>query len=395
VNITDTILKKMSDIFKPQRKFIPVLLTTVMLMRGKVNFRNLSRYSELSEKTFSGQFGNPSDSAGFDMIGTEMSVTPHTLMIAASDCSFIPESGRHTYAPAMFYNGTRSEAGRGLEISEPAVADVNYDTAYSISAWQTPAALTDGHTRTDWYVEHSVQDAPCLPPSVRYPAADGYHAEKKSADGVTGAGYHLISRFRHDANLRRLYVGEQKHKGRHRMYDGKVCSDDLNHFESVCETDNVTLCTSVVNSPSLKRSIRIVYPVRRLNGKVATALLFSTDIHLSATDIHRFYRARFQIGFLFGDARQFVGLPDCQARCGISPDFHFNACMTALNVMNRESRNIAQSDLNRGRSVASVKIRNFNEYLLKRFCDMSGINLSSIKSSDAYQQTLNLGAIAA
>jgi len=45
MNITDTILEKMSTIFKPQRKFIPVLLTTVMLMLGNVNFRNMSRYS--------------------------------------------------------------------------------------------------------------------------------------------------------------------------------------------------------------------------------------------------------------------------------------------------------------------------------------------------------------
>jgi len=66
----------MSDIFKPQRRFIPVLLTAIMLMRGRVDFRNLSRYSSLSEKTFSRQYRNPSDFAGFNMIGTETSVSP-------------------------------------------------------------------------------------------------------------------------------------------------------------------------------------------------------------------------------------------------------------------------------------------------------------------------------
>ena len=294
MNITDTISEKMSDIFKPQRRFISVLLTTVMLMRGNVNFRNMSRYSGLSEKTFSRQFGTPSDFAGFNMIGTEISVTPHALMIAAPDCSFVAENGSHTYGLGNFYNGCRAESGKGLEIPELAVADVIYNTAYSVSTWQTPNTFADGQTRTDRYVEHFIQDAPCLPPPVRYPAADGYYAEKKSADGVTDAGYHLISELRHDADLRRLYSGEQKPEGRHRMYDGKVRFDDLSHSESVCEIDNVTLCTAVVNSPSLKRSIRVVYPVRRQNHKVAAALLFSTDIHLSATDIHRFYKARFQ-----------------------------------------------------------------------------------------------------
>jgi len=351
----------MSDTFKPQRKFISVLLITVMLMRGNVSFRNMSRYSSLSEKTYSGQFRNPSDSAQFNMIGTEMSVTPETLMIAAPDCSFITGSGSHTYGLGRFYNGSRSEVGKGLEISEPAVTDINYNTAYSVSGRQTPDTFTDGHTRTDRYVEHSVQDAPCLPPSVRYPAADGYYAENKSADGVTGAGYHLISELRHDANPRYLYTGKQKPEGRHRMYDGKVCSDNKERFGFIGRPDNADLYTAVVNSPSLKRNIRVVYPVRTLGDKVATACLFSTDINLSATDIYRFYKARFQTEFLFRDAEQSAGLSDCQARCEISPDFRFNACMTALNLMKRESRRIAPSEEPHVCSVASVKIRNSDE----------------------------------
>jgi len=77
-------------------------------------------------------------------------------MIAATDCSFIIRSGRHTYGLGKFYNGSRAETEKGLEISEIAVVDVNYNTAYSVSIWQTPDTLTDGHTRTDRYVEHSV-----------------------------------------------------------------------------------------------------------------------------------------------------------------------------------------------------------------------------------------------
>jgi len=179
------------------------------------------------------------------------------------------------------------------------------------------------------------------------------------------------------------------------MSDGKVRSDGLTRSEFVSETDNVSLHTAVVNSPSLKRNIRIVYPVRRQSGKVATALLFSADIHLRAADIHRFYKARFQIEFLFRDAKQFAGLSDCQSRREISPDFRFNACMTALNLMKWESRRIAQSDFNPGCSAVSVKIRNFNEYLIKKICNMSGPDFSLIKSADAYNEIINLGAIAA
>ncbi|NJL59963.1 MAG: hypothetical protein HC887_10295 [Desulfobacteraceae bacterium] len=62
--------------------------------------------------------------------------------------------------------------------------------------------------------------------------------------------------------------------------------------------------------------------------------------------------------------------------------------MSALNVMKWESRRITQSETSQRCSVASVKIRKFNEYLLKRFSDMSGIDLSLIKYADAYRQII-------
>ncbi len=43
-------------------------------------------------------------------------------------------------------------------------------------------------------------------------------------------------------------------------------------------------------------------------------MLFSTDLKLAAKNIYQFYKARFQIEFLFRDAKQFIGLNHCQAR---------------------------------------------------------------------------------
>ncbi len=41
---------------------------------------------------------------------------------------------------------------------------------------------------------------------------------------------------------------------------------------------------------------------------------------------------RFQIEFLFRDARQFTGLCHCQARDEGKLDFHFNMRMSAINI---------------------------------------------------------------
>ncbi len=50
------IVAEMSGVGKSQKKFLVTLFLTILLMRGKVTFRNMSRYSDLSEKTYWRQF---------------------------------------------------------------------------------------------------------------------------------------------------------------------------------------------------------------------------------------------------------------------------------------------------------------------------------------------------
>jgi hypothetical protein len=47
----------------------------------------------------------------------------------------------------------------------------------------------------------------------------------------------------------------------------------------------------------------------------------------------RYYKARFQIEFLFRDAKQFTGLNDHQVRDQKKLDFHLNLSLTALNLL--------------------------------------------------------------
>ena len=108
--------------------------------------------------------------------------------------------------------------------------------------------------------------------------------------------------------------------------------------------------------------------VRILEGKQRYILLFSTDINLSARDILTYYRARFQIEFIFRDARQYTGLVGYQWR-NIDALAHVNASLTALNLakvtirkefsVEGESRAEVVSF-----SMASFKRKALNEHLL-------------------------------
>ena len=317
-------------------------MTTIHLMVGKVNFTNLSRYSELSERTYRRQFEQSFDFMSINQGLIEAAIVAVRFQVAAIDASFIPKSGKHTPGLDWFYNGKASRAERGLEISTIAVVDVDAALGYALSVQQTPATepVDEGEpvqsllTRVDHYLAHLQATHSALPESVRHLVGDGDYSTYKWVQGVTALKLEVIGKLRHDANLRYCYEGSQKLRGARRKYDGKVFFDDLSRWHFLGEVKlNVRLYTAVVWSINLKRKIRVVYLINQHGPERAcTALLFSTDINLDPIQLYEAYRARFQIEFIFREAKQFTGLTDCQARDEHKLDFHFNASLTALNL---------------------------------------------------------------
>ncbi len=68
MNILETVLVKMSNINKAQRNFMVALLMNLMRLRGKANYRNLSRYSDYHEKSYSCWFKRDFDFIEFNRL---------------------------------------------------------------------------------------------------------------------------------------------------------------------------------------------------------------------------------------------------------------------------------------------------------------------------------------
>jgi hypothetical protein len=314
------------------------------------------------------------------------------VKIAAIDCSFVHKSGKETYGLGKFWDGKQGKAEKGLEISTLAVVDVDYNTAYHVSTRQTPPEPKEGETRVHDYVRHFQKDCYALPEDVRYVATDAYYTKQLITQAILESGFHQIGKMRCDANLRYLYTGAQKPKGRRRVYDGKMVIGEISRLEFVTvEEDGTEIYTAIVNCVNLKRDVRIAYLVNKTESRVSYALLFSTDTELDARLIYKYYKARFQIEFLFRDAKQFTGLMDCQARSEEALHSHFNASFAALNLLKWHDRE--KSPERKPISIGSWKTRFFNELLIERiFCNF-GFDLSLIKSSSAYEELCNFGVV--
>jgi len=408
----NNLLDKMAGVAKPQKKFLVILFVTILLMRGKVNFRNLSRYSDLTEKSYARQFRQSFDFADFNQRLIEEIVPPQHEKIGAMDCSYIAKSGHKTYGLGFFYDSSHDQPAKGLEISNLAVIDVTDNTGYTLSSWQTPpqqeieqlvAAKSspgkqadDEISRVDFYAEHLRRDAAHLPAEVAYLAVDGYYPKFKFVQTVRALDLHLVSKLRHDANLRYLYQGVQKQFGARRKYAGKLKFDDLSRFEYVGEVDkDIHLYTLVVNSVKLKCNIRLLYVLNlRHKDKPSYALLFSTDTDLAAETIYRYYKARFQIEFIFRDAKQFTGLGHCQSRRQDCLDFHFNASLAALNLAKVDAYLSFDYNLETPFSMATQKMVYFNQHLLQKVFSILELDLSLLKCNPDFAALRTYGAIA-
>ena len=205
----------------------------------------------------------------------------------------------------------------------------------------------------------------------------------------------MIGKLRRDASLCHLYTGPQKDRGRRRVRGEKVNWKqlDLTLWQDEGEIEKGTrLFTAVVIHNSLKRQIKVVLLERKTNNKVSRALLFGTDLTLSGKQMVTFYRARFQIEFLFRDAKGSLGLNHCQSRQAKAIDFHWNASLCALNLARGQEERCTQQQRF---STDSCKHRNANQQFLEVFIMRLGLDWNTIKSHPAYSSLWNYGVITA
>jgi hypothetical protein len=426
------------------------------LLCGNVNFTNLSRYSDLSEKSYRRHYSEPFPFIDFNahLIAAAMPVSGD--QVGGMDCSFIPKSGKKTYGLDWFYNGSASRTEKGLEISVIAIIDAQTHRSYALSLQQTPAtsvsesgvgkarlhrqgkatgtqqqgqdcisraaleqaravlhqlpvnpnsaavaqAVAPEITRIDHYLHHLQTTQPHLPKGLKYWVVDGFYSKQKFVEGVVALQLHLIGKLRNDANMRYLYTGKQKARGAKRKYDAKVDLADLSRLTHIKSLEpQLNLYRAVVWHVSLKRQIAIAYLVdTRQAGKTRQVLLFSTDVDLDAEQIVKNYKARFQIEFIFRDAKQFTGLCDAQTRDPKRLDFHFNASLSALNLAKYDVQCRSPQDETQPQpipfSMSSYKRLAFNDHLLSRFISQLDLDPTLIKSHPNYPNLRSYGIIA-
>ena len=321
-------------------------------------------------------------------------------IIIAFDPSYISKSGKETYGLDKFWSGCASQVKLGLEIGGIAAVDIENNTAMHLEAIQTPTYKdleTKNFSLIDWYAELIVSRKETLHQLSIYNVVDAYFSKYSYVKRLVDNEFHIISRLRSDADLKYLFICETTGKrGRPKVYAGKINfkNIDKNIFTLFDENEDEYCYQAIVYSKSLKRKIKLVYVLQK-NQKASYKLYFSTDLELDAKLILTYYHSRFQIEFLYRDAKQHTGLNDCQARSENKLNFHFNTSLSAINLAKAEHW-LSIPKTERGSfSMADIKTMYHNTLLLERFIEVFAINPNTVKNNKYVKELINFGKIAA
>ena len=401
-------LRSQTNIGKSFQSFFIETMELFLTHTGRLNFTQMARCGRSCESRFRQNFKKAFDWFSFNRTFLEPA-RGHRIAIAIDPC-YIPKSGKKTPGVDWFWSGCASAMKKGLEILGISIVDADIKDSIFLKAEQTftgkkrgrkpkcTKGMDDPDSLTGWYLRMLTSNRRQLLSVCKLIVADAYFSKESFVTGVQRLGFDLVSRFRDDVRLRYLYAGPKLHKrGRPQKYAGKVDLKnlDMSVFNEECITEGKTsfrMYSAVVNAISLERDVKVVivdYEDTEKKRQVRK-VFFSTDTGMSAKDIFEIYRTRFQLEFVFRDAKQFTGLTHCQARNSKALSFAFNASLTSVNIARAFARQQGM-DL----SVGSTKTLLHNAAMVERFISMSGKHADMRFNNTDFKELLFYGVRAA
>jgi hypothetical protein len=398
--LLSAILDKMHNITKWRKDFFIQVIILFLTIKGKINFTQMERYSSSLEVRFRNMFKKKFDFASFNSHFIRQQCSDE--LIIGFDPSYLQKSGKLTNQIGQFFSGVAGVTKRGIELGCLAIIDIKQNTAYHFDAVQTLSVKkNEADTKlVRHYVGIIRSRAEILLKHSSVLAVDAWFYKKNFVEPMIKMGFEVISRLTKRPNLRYLYTGERTgKKGRPSKYAGKVNVKNIDKkiFKTRYQDELMIIYEAVVYSVCFERNIKVAYVEFLDNkGKVRDVkMYYSTNTSRCAIEIVKYYRARFQMEFIFRDGKQFTGLATCQARSENKIYNHVNYSMTAVNVAKGIIRKGMKKDEICVLSIQDVKTELFNQFLLERIFINYGISSELLKNIDLKRNILDIGKVAA
>lgn len=154
--------------------------------------------------------------------------------------------------------------------------------------------------------------------SLRYLVLDGHFGHPAAAQMARELGLSVVCKLRHDAALYQKLSPQEQEAHPHQKYGAKLVYDALPPECLVTSYEEEGFLVAVYQVSCWHKefadllNIVILHKTHLESKRMGHVVLFSTDLTLEALTLWDYYVLRFQIEFVFRDAKQHFGLEDFQ-----------------------------------------------------------------------------------
>jgi len=328
-----------------KQKQLQIIIQALLSMRGRITMLGLSRWSEKggSYKTITRFFNSIIDWGSINWLFIKKHLLDKNgIYLLAGDEVVVSKSGKKSYGLDKFYSSIQNRPIKGLAFLNLSLIDVKKRVAYPLITKQIIKENADGCIKyknsnkteldnsskkedTDRFSSYlkfvkntieSVTEYINKDIKVNYFLFDGAMGYDEAVQMVRSCNYHIISKLRKDSALEFPNEEEYSGRGRPKKYGAKINYNNLSDRYLKETTIDGDIVTKIYQMEMLNRTFSNplnVVIIKKVNTKTkqsAHVVLFSSDLNLDYDKIILYYSLRFQIEFVFRDAKQYWGMED-------------------------------------------------------------------------------------
>ena len=361
------------------------IVLAMLAMTGRITMLGLSRWTgtDGSYRTIQRFFHTILPWAAILWVFVRMHLlTPGDDMLLVGDACVVTKAGHKTHGVARFFSSIFGKPVPGVSLFALALVSRSERQAFPVQVEQVlrePAELPSAplpatkrkpgrpkgsssqakadaplnaeHTRISALIQSLLTRIGSLL-TLRYLVLDGHFGNHNAVLMARRLGLHLISKLRSDSALYYPYDGPYAGRGPRRMYGDRIDPTTIpeRFLKQTTVEAHVETCIYHVEArhETFDQPLHVVVIVKRhqTTGKQAHVYLFSSDRTLAWDVLLDDYQLRFQIEFVFRDAKQYWGLEDFMVIKEVAVTNAMNLAFFMVNLSRRLMRERQGTDPN-------------------------------------------------
>jgi len=355
-----TLISCLTDVIEKKKlKQLQIIIHAILTMRGRITMKGLSRWSEKggSYSTINRFFHSEIDWLTINWLLIKDKLITLGIFLLVGDEVVITKDGKETFGVDRFFSSIQNQVVPSISFLTVSIVSVSLRKAFTMlnvqivkenkegcikdkskcaknkksakKSKRTPGRPKGSKNKNSkdkvklspyhLLVKESILKVLCkinkfIP--IAYFVFDGAFGNHNAAQMVLQTGLHLISKLRFDSALYFQFEGEQKGRGRKKKYGKKIDYKNIQEKYLKETTNENGIETNIFQMNMWHKKfvnlLNIVVIVKRdiEKKRVAHTVLFCTNLDLDYKKIVDYYSLRFQIEFVFRDAKQHWGMED-------------------------------------------------------------------------------------